>query len=102
MIATDTTPDRTEPDVGDVLYETDSHERYAVVVATDPTGVTLYRNGGEQFIPHAMYTPWNDSSVTVEPAPAEHHGADTSTRRPGPASYERMVKPARAVRCRQP
>jgi hypothetical protein len=67
MTATDATTDRADPAVGDVLYETDSHERYAVVVATDPAGVTLRRNDGEQFIPRAMFTPWNDASITVKP-----------------------------------
>jgi hypothetical protein len=95
MTATDSTTDRAEPDIGDVLYESESHERYAVVVATDPAGVTLRRNGGEQFVPHAMFAPWNDSSIALKPALA-----DTTARRQ-PASHERMVEPAGAIRCRQ-
>ncbi len=100
MTATDLTPDRTAPAVGDVLYETRSHERYAVVVATDPVGVTLRRNGSEQFVPHAMFGRWNDSSLRVEPALAEHHGTETTARRNERLDHGREFAPAAAVRCR--
>lgn len=102
MIATDTPTDRADPDVGDVIYETRTHERYAVVVATDPAGVTLRRNGGEQFVPHAMFAPWNDSSLRVEPARAERTGTESATRRTESASHERRFVLAGAVRCRHP
>lgn len=101
MTATDATTGRAEPDVGDVLYETQSHERYAVVVAVDPAGVTLHRNGGEQFIPHAMFAPWNDASITVEPAVAERQRADTPSYRTGRAHHEPVLEPAGTAHCRQ-
>lgn len=100
MTATDSTPDRTAPAVGDVLYETRSHERYAVVVATDPAGVTLRRNGSEQFVPHAMFGRWNDVSLRLEPALAEHHGTETTARRNERLDHGRKFAPAAAVRCR--
>ena len=100
MTATDSTPDRTAPAVGDVLYETRSHERYAVVVAIDSAGVTLRRNGSEQFVPHAMFGRWNDSSLRVEPALDERHGTETTARRNERPNHGREFTPTVAVRCR--
>ncbi|MGN8218187.1 hypothetical protein ACTG0T_07540 [Halococcus morrhuae DSM 1307] len=100
MTATDATTDRADPDVGDVLYETDSHERYAVVVATDSAGVTLRRNDSEQFIPHAMFAPWNDASITVEPATAGSRRTDPSAHRTRPR-HELAAGPAGTTRFQQ-
>ncbi|UOO95419.1 hypothetical protein MUK72_01605 [Halococcus dombrowskii] len=100
MTATDATTDRADPDVGDVLYETDSHERYAVVVATDSAGVTLCRNDSEQFIPHTMFAPWNDASITVEPATAGSRRTDPSAHRTRPR-HELAAGPAGTTRFQQ-
>jgi hypothetical protein len=101
MTATDSTPDRAAPAVGDVLYETQSHERYAVVVATDPAGVTLRRNGREQFVPHAMFAPWNDASITVEPAVAGRQRTDAPSYRTGRARHAPILEPAGTARPHQ-
>ena len=99
MTATDATTDRADPTVGDVLYETDSRERYAVVVATDPAGVTLRRNDGEQFVPHAMFAPWNDASITVESV-ARSPRTEPPAHRLRPC-HELAAGPAGATRFRQ-
>jgi hypothetical protein len=101
MTATDATTGRVEPDAGDVLYETRSHERYAVVVAVDPAGVTLRRDGREQFVPHAMFAPWNDASITVEPTVAGRQQADEPLHRTERTHHEPVLEPAGTARRRQ-
>lgn len=61
----DHTTGRTELSAGDVLYDAENSERYAVIVAITDAGVTIRRNGTEQFIPHALFLPWNDASLVV-------------------------------------
>lgn len=101
MTATDPMTDRAEPDVGDVLYETRSHERYAVVVAVDPAGVTLRRDGREQFVPHAMFAPWNDASITIESAAVGCQRTDEPPHWTGQARNEPALEPTGAARPRR-
>jgi hypothetical protein len=66
MIALDDhTTERTDPEPGDVLYETESGTEYAVIVDTDAAGVTMRRGDTESFVPHPLFAPWNDDGLVV-------------------------------------
>lgn len=67
MIATDNrTPERTDLEPGDVLYDSESGEKHAVVVSIDMAGVTLRRGDTESFLPHGLFAPWNDAGLLVD------------------------------------
>ena len=59
------TTERTELEPGDVLYDGDSGEEYAVIVDIDDAGVTMRQGDTESFVPHAQFTPWNDAGLVV-------------------------------------
>lgn len=58
----------TDPDLetGDRLYDRASGEEYALVVDVDDTGVTVRQGDTEYYVPHALFTPWNDSGLVLD------------------------------------
>ena len=76
MTATDThTAERTDLEPGDVLFDGDSGEEYAVIVDTDDAGVTIREGDTESFVPRALFAPWNDAGLLVSHR-AERNGND--------------------------
>jgi hypothetical protein len=61
----DRTPERTELEPGDTLYDSERGEEYAVIVDIDGAGVTMRHGDTENFIPHALFAPWNDAGLVV-------------------------------------
>ncbi|HET7322950.1 MAG TPA: hypothetical protein VFJ06_01315 [Halococcus sp.] len=61
----DHTTERTELEAGDVLYDDETGEEYAVIVDIDAAGVTIRQGDTESFVPHALFSPWNDAGLVV-------------------------------------
>lgn len=61
----DYTTERTELEPGDVLYDAERGEEYAILVDIDDVGVTIRQGDTESFIPHALFARWNDAGLVV-------------------------------------
>lgn len=70
----DHTTERTELEPGDVLYDGETGEEYAVIVDIDDVGVTMRRGDTESFVPHALFAPWNDARLVANKSSACERG----------------------------
>ncbi len=61
----DHTTECTELEPGDVLYDGETGEEYAVIVDIDDAGVTMRHGDTESFVPHALFAPWNDDGLIL-------------------------------------